>query len=169
MTDSDFLTKGIINMLIKEDENMIEWVVSLMPFSSDIFLENHEETVIGRRIQKYIFNNATDMYDAISYSFQKLADQRLAEAIDDMGDEIVKSFKFKEDRKLNSVPIVKKHVIAESLDDLNKERQQEIDPVKIDVETPSGKTSFIKNTSDCSLENPVKINIDEVKRSANKM
>lgn len=169
MTDSDFLTKGIINMLIKEDENMITWSISLMPFSSDSFLKNHEETIIGRKSQKYIFENETDMLNAITSNFQKLADQRLAEAIDSCSDEVVKVFEFKENKKNDSIPIVKKHIIAESQDDLNKERQQDIDPIKIDVETPSGKISFIKNTSDYSLENPVKINVDEVKRSANKM
>lgn len=169
MTDSDFLTKSIINMLIKEDENMIAWATSLMPFSSKVFRDSHEESIVGRRSQKYIFKNAKDMYDAITLSFQKLADERLADEIEACGELVKKSFEFKEGRKLDSIPIVKKHVIAESQDDLDKEREQNIDPIKIDVETPSGKTNFIKNTSNHSLENPVKIHVDEVKSSADKM
>lgn len=168
MEDSDFLMRGIVDMLIKENERMIEWTVSLIPFSSKDFRKIHEETII-RRTQKYIFNNPTDMRDAIASNLERIADERLAEAIGISEKTTKKPFEFKKKKKLDSIPIVKRHVIAESQDDLNKERQQDIDPIKIDVETPSGKISFIKNTSDYSLENPVKINVDEVKRSANKM
>lgn len=158
----DPLTRGIIDVLLSEDdEHLAHWLLSLAPFSSSDFLDEHEEALFYGTGHHYICRDIGDMISHMSDSFERLADNRLSESLSRFGDEVRKAFAIRKPRPKTEKPIVKKHVIADSQADLDKERSTGEEPIEIEVETPKGETRFIKNTSSHSFENPAKIEIED--------
>lgn len=145
----------------ENSEHLIFWMISLFPYSSKEFLENHEKALTNRAAYHYVCRDSVEMISMMAESFEKLADTRLCDSLEKFGQEIRKAF-YKPRLKVNiENPIVKKHVIAQSQDDIDKERYNDSDPIKIEVNTPVGKTVFVKNISECSLDNPAKIDVED--------
>ena len=163
------LDRDICQAILDNDESILTWIVATLPFADQGFQEQHGSKVIDNDATGYLANGFIDVTIALKSTLEKLSDQRLAKGIEEFGEAIVKIAPFKEEKPESLNPIVKKHVIAESQADLDKERTKGSQPIEIEVETPKGKNVFLENTSKHCLQNPARIDIDEEASDADSM
>jgi hypothetical protein len=163
------LDRDICQAILNKDEAILNWIVAVLPFSGEEFCNRHAPKVLSNNATGYLANGYIDVSLALQDSLEKLSDKRLATSFEKFGEALVKVAPFKAPKTESVNPIVKKHVIAENQADLDKERQQNAEPIEIEVETPRGKSVFIENTSKHCLQNPAKIDIDEEASDADSM
>lgn len=158
----DHLKKEIINILLNDNENyLVYWLISLLPFSDQSFIDIHGNALFYGTGHHYFFRDTGEMIEHMSDSFEKLADSRLRKKLKNFQNEVPKTGTPRKPRTKSERPIVKKHIITKLSDDLEKERIRSCAPAEIEVESPKGPTKFVRNTSECSFDNPAKIDIED--------
>lgn len=161
----DAISKEIMSAFLFGDSRTILWLLALIPYNSvNPEIELHEKALLRGMAGCYIWEDSMESY--IKNYFDELEDQRLYERLKTASIPVNRVKKTKLPGQavsdVNSEnTIVKKHVIAESQDDIDCERRLGETPQEIEVEPLKGIIRFIENTSECSLENPLKIEVEE--------